>query len=304
VRQPATELRPDLLLRRAQATRRSVAALAVALLALALASCGGSKSGGDRAATTGTTASRTAESPPALPGLAAQAAAVARLARGGRPISCGGGKLPLVALTFDDGPGRYTAIAMRALREARAHATFFLVGTSIARFGRLPRRERELGATGDHTMTHPDLRTLGLAAAKAEIEGGRAAALRAAGGPVDIFRPPYGRHTAAIDREVAREGMAQILWNVDSTDSRKSPPARFSEIYARVRDRARPGSIVLMHENRDQTILALRAILTALTRRHLRLVTVPEMLAADPPSTAQLAKGAAGCAARPAARRR
>jgi peptidoglycan/xylan/chitin deacetylase (PgdA/CDA1 family) len=297
VRHVPTEQRPDLLPRRGRATRRPIATIAVAVLALVLASCGGSKSGGDRAVTTGTTGSGSASSLPALPGLAAQAAAVKRLARGGRPIYCGGGKLSLVALTFDDGPGRYTPIALRALREAGAHATFFLVASSIARFGQLPRRERELGAIGEHTLTHPDLRTLGFAAAKAQIEGGRAAALRAAGGPVDLFRPPYGRHTAAIDREVAREGMAQILWTVDSTDSRKSPPARFSEIYARVRQRARPGSIVLMHENRDQTILALRAILTGLTRRHLRLVTVPELLAADPPSAAQLAKGAAGCAA-------
>jgi peptidoglycan/xylan/chitin deacetylase (PgdA/CDA1 family) len=280
VRHAANQLRPTPSLRRAPATRRSVAALSVAVLALALASCGGSKSGA--ASETGTVGSSAAPAGPALPGLVAQAAAVERLARGGRPIYCGAGKLPLVALTFDDGPGRYTPIAMRALREAGARATFFLLATSIARFRQLPRRERELGAIGDHTMTHPDLRTLSLAAAKAQIKGGRAAALRAAGGPIDLFRPPYGRHSPAIDREVAREGMAQILWDVDSTDSRKAPPARFGEIYARVRDRVRPGSIVLMHENRDQTILALRAILSALTRRHLRLVTVPELLADDP----------------------
>jgi peptidoglycan/xylan/chitin deacetylase (PgdA/CDA1 family) len=98
--------------------------------------------------------------------------------------------------------------------------------------------------------------------------------------------------------------MAEILWDVDSTDSRITPPASFHEVSARVRKHARPGSIVLMHENRGQTIRAMRAILPALARRHLKLVTVPELLAADPPSTAQLAKGIDGCAAGPAARRR
>ncbi|MDX6721239.1 MAG: peptidoglycan-N-acetylglucosamine deacetylase [Solirubrobacteraceae bacterium] len=213
----------------------------------------------------------------------------------GQPIYCGGGRRKLVALTFDDGPGRYTGIMLRELRAAGARATFFLVGRSVARFPHWPRRERAIAAIGDHTMTHPSLPTLAFAAATSEIADGRAAALRAAGGPVDLFRPPYGAHDAAIDREVRSRGMAEILWDVDSTDSRVSPPADFHEISAEVRRHVRPGSIVLMHENRGQTIRAVRSILPALKRRGLRAVTVPELLAADPPSAAQLDTGANGC---------
>jgi peptidoglycan/xylan/chitin deacetylase (PgdA/CDA1 family) len=62
-----------------------------------------------------------------------------------------------------------------------------------------------------------------------------------------------------------------------------------------VRRNIRAGSIVLMHENRGQTIRALRGILPSLRRRGLRSVTVPELLAADPPTTAQLAAGRQGC---------
>jgi peptidoglycan/xylan/chitin deacetylase (PgdA/CDA1 family) len=89
--------------------------------------------------------------------------------------------------------------------------------------------------------------------------------------------------------------MAEILWDVDSTDSRVSPPADYREISATVRRNVRPGSIVLMHENRGQTIRALRGILPVLKRRGLRSVTVPELLAADPPTAAQLKAGRAGC---------
>ena len=268
----------------------------------AIAGCGG---GADQATTPVTQAvtTRTPTTAP-LPGPSAQLAAVERFARLGRPIYCGAGKLRLVALTFDDGPGRYTPIVLRQLREAGARATFFLVGKSIDRFPRTPRLERERHAIGEHSMTHANLPTLSRAAAKAEIAGGKAKALEAAGEPVDLFRPPYGNRTKALDREIRRQGMAQILWDVDSTDSRITPPATFHEISARVRKYARPGSIVLMHENRGQTVRAMRAILPALKRRHLRLVTVPELLAADPPSRAQLAKGVDGCQAGPAARRR
>jgi peptidoglycan/xylan/chitin deacetylase (PgdA/CDA1 family) len=233
--------------------------------------------------------------PIALPGAAAQAAAMKRFTKLGKPIHCGGGKLPLVALTFDDGPGRYTPIMLRQLRKAGARATFFLVGRAVERFPQTPRRERALAAIGEHTMTHANLRALSPAGAREEIAGGKRAAVRAAGGPVALFRPPYGNRDQAIDREIRRQGMADILWSIDSADSRVSPPASFHEISARVRLHARPGSIVLMHENRGQTIRAVRSILPALQRRHLQPVTVPELLAADPPSLAQLRAGLNGC---------
>ena len=268
--------------------------------AAALAGCGADAGAGDGAPSA---ASPVAKAPRALPGPTAQRAAVARLARLGRPVYCGGGKRRLVALTFDDGPGPYTPIILRQLDGAGARATFFLVGRSIQSFPQLPRLQRERHAIGDHSMTHANLPTLAPAAAKAEIAGGKAAALQAAGEPVDLFRPPYGSRTKALDREVGRQGMAQILWDVNSKDSRNTPPAGFHEISARVRTDARPGSIVLMHENRGQTARALRSILPALKRRHLKLVTVPELLAADPPSKAQLAMGATGCEAGSAARR-
>jgi peptidoglycan/xylan/chitin deacetylase (PgdA/CDA1 family) len=145
-------------------------------------------------------------------------------------------------------------------------------------------------------MTHPALAALSFAAAMTEVRGGRDAALRAAGSPVDLFRPPLGSHTDAIDQAVGRDGMVQVLWDVDSLDSRVSPPADYSEISAEVRHNIHPGSIVLMHENRGQTIRALRAILPLLHRRGLRSVTVRELLAADPPTPAQLAAGRRGCA--------
>jgi peptidoglycan/xylan/chitin deacetylase (PgdA/CDA1 family) len=273
--------------------RRALPLLAAAAACLILAGCAD-----DRPLT-----ATVVRSTPDLPGRTAQDAAVKRFAAVGRPIRCGAGRRRLVALTFDDGPGPYTGNVLRELRRAGAHATFFVVGVSVQRFPQLMPRERKAAAIGDHTMTHPNLPTLTDAAARAEIAGGRAVALHEAGGPVDLFRPPYGSRTAAIDREVQREGMAQILWSVDSADSRRSPPADFHEIAARAGRNSRPGSIVLMHENRGQTVRALRAILPALKRRKLRTVTVPELLAADPPSPAQLAAGLRGCDS-PAARNR
>ena len=86
--------------------------------------------------------------------------------------------------------------------------------------------------------------------------------------------------------------MVEILWSIDSGDSIGGD---FHAIAARVRAAVRPGSIILMHENRGQTIRALRSLLPYLRRRRLQTATVPELLAANPPSASLLAGGLQAC---------
>ena len=87
--------------------------------------------------------------------------------------------------------------------------------------------------------------------------------------------------------------MFQVLWSIDSRDSEG---ADWRGITKRVLSNVRSGSIVLLHENRGQTIRALKFhILPELARRRFKTVTIPELLALDPPSGEQLKQGSAGC---------
>ena len=52
-----------------------------------------------------------------------------------------------------------------------------------------------------------------------QIAGNKVLVEHATGQHVVLFRPPYGAHTPAIDREVKELGMLEVLWNVDSSDS-------------------------------------------------------------------------------------
>jgi peptidoglycan-N-acetylglucosamine deacetylase len=226
------------------------------------------------------------------PRLAAQLRAARRLAAAGLPMYCGGDRGRMVALTFDDGPGPYTRLVIKKLRRAHVHATFFLVGKQIAAFPKLARLEKPIAAVGDHTMTHPFLPALARAQMIAEITKARSVIERAAGQPLALFRPPYGGHTPAIDRAAKRLRLVEVLWNVDSADSLG---ANYLGIERNVIAGLHPGSIILMHENRGQTIRALPRIFAALRRRRLRAVTVPELIAADPPSAGQLRRGWSGC---------
>ena len=209
---------------------------------------------------------------------------------------CGGDHGRYVALTFDDGPGPYTALALRILRRDRAHATFFLVGRNLSAAGQLPRAERALGAVGDHTWTHPFLPGLPLPVMDAQLAETQTAIAHSSGAPVQLFRPPYGAHTPAVDAEARRLGMLDVLWSVDSRDWAGAPWDRIADTVERD---ARPGSIVLMHENHGQTIRALKfAILPALRRRGFTPVSVTQLLALDPPTPNQIRLGLKGCLSR------
>jgi peptidoglycan-N-acetylglucosamine deacetylase len=199
----------------------------------------------------------------------------------------------MVALTFDDGPGVYTRLAVTKLRQHRVAATFFLVGKEIRAYPRLVGLELPVAAFGDHTMTHPFLPALTPSAMTWQLAGAQTLIEQATGRPVALFRPPYEGRTAAIDREARRLGMLEVLWNVDSRDSLGD--TNYLGVERNVIAGLRPGSIILMHENHGQTIRALPTIFAALARRRLQAVTVPELMTADPPSAAQLRRGLSAC---------
>lgn len=224
--------------------------------------------------------------------IAVQEAALARLAATGLPVYCGGHRGNMVALTFDDGPGPYTPRALRKLSARADKATFFIVGRNVARYPGAVQRELRHDAIGDHTWTHPLLTTLAPARAESEMARTQSLLVRVSGAPVQLFRPPYGGRDRTIDAIARRLGMVEVLWTVDSADSLG---ASYARIEHNVIAGLHPGAIILMHENHGQTIRALPTILPAITARHLRAVTLPELLSSDPPTPAQLRAGGLGC---------
>jgi peptidoglycan/xylan/chitin deacetylase (PgdA/CDA1 family) len=227
-------------------------------------------------------------------GAGSEPAEVRALAARGGPVYCAGRQVREVALTFDDGPGPYTRLVLRKLRKHHLSATFFVVARNIPHVKDAAREERLLGAVGDHTFTHPLLTELSLDAARREMAGAKHAIEGSSDGPVFLFRPPYGARDAAIDGLARNLGLLEILWTVDSRDSLG---ANWAQIERNVIAGLHPGAIILMHENRGQTVRALLGIFAALARKHLRAVSVPQLLSDDPPGQALLRSGGGGCGA-------
>jgi peptidoglycan/xylan/chitin deacetylase (PgdA/CDA1 family) len=284
--------------------RRRRVAVAAAVAAAAGLTAALLSGGGSRARPS---ALRSASSPPAAGAKRPAAAAAATRADAGdssqvralialgMPIYCGARRGNEVALTFDDGPGPYTQLVLAKLRKHAIRATFFDVARNIPLLPAAIGQERAQGGVGDHTFTHPLLTSLGSGEAEGEIVRAQAALERSSGGPVFLFRPPYGARNPSIDAVARAHRMLEVMWTVDSADSLG---ADYAQIERNVIGGLRGGAIILMHENHGQSVRALLAIFAALGRLHLRAVSVSQLLTDDPPGVAQVRAGGAGCGVR------
>jgi peptidoglycan/xylan/chitin deacetylase (PgdA/CDA1 family) len=272
--------------------RRLGAALAFAVLVIVIVVVlSGSHHPGAASSATGGAHARHAASPRAIPPADA-------LERGEKAVDSVLGYTPFaraggtqgrdVALTFDDGPGPYTPGVLDVLEREHVPATFFLVGQEIPDFRVSAEREiRDGFVLGDHTENHPMLASMSAhdqyeqlfeQAARIELLGGHRPRL---------FRPPYGSFNATTFKLLHQMRMLMVLWSVD-TDDYELPGVEV--IVSRALEGAKPGAIILMHDaggDRSQTIAALPEVIRRIRARGLHLVTVPQLLADDPPPSGQ-----------------
>ena len=179
---------------------------------------------------------------------------------------------PMVALTFDDGPSKYTATILDQLEKYNAHATFFVVGERVSSYPKTIKRAYELGCEiGNHSWSHPSLSSISVSAMKREISDTDAAIKKVIGIAPELLRPPYG----AVDSDVKKyAGKPLIHWSVDTLDwDHRNSSKTISCVLNNVRD----GSIVLMHDIYSATADAAVSLIPTLIKKGYQLVTVSEL---------------------------
>jgi peptidoglycan/xylan/chitin deacetylase (PgdA/CDA1 family) len=190
----------------------------------------------------------------------------------------------IIALTLDDGPTpEFTGDVLNVLSQYEVKATFFLTGREAETNPEQARQIKGEGhELGNHSYHHEIMMLRSQRYVGEEISR-TDAALRAAGQEGDLhFRPPYGKKLFALPWYLSRQNRKTIMWDIE--------PESFPEIAREpglIRDhileRARPGSIILMHvmySSRAVSRAALPMIIEGLQSRGDRFVTVNELLAA------------------------
>lgn len=182
----------------------------------------------------------------------------------------------VIALTFDDGPGPYTAHLLDVLDQYGAKATFFLIGSKVSSQANVVRSIHARGhQLGNHSWSHPELPKLPVDQIAGEIDRTNDAIKQATGVTPAILRPPYGAVNGVVLEQLRLRGMSSILWSVDTRDWAD----RNSDIIcSRAVAGARPGAIILMHDIHQTSVGAVPCILSALKQQGYSFVTVQGLL--------------------------
>ena len=191
-----------------------------------------------------------------------------------KPAPANPGKV--IALTFDDGPGPYTAQLLDILDQHGAKATFFLIGSKVSAQADVLRRMHSRGhQLGNHSWSHPELPKLPVGQIAGEIDRTNDAIKQATGVTPTVMRPPYGAVNSAVLEQLRMRGMSSILWSVDTRDWAD----RNSEIVcSRAVAGAHPGAIILMHDIHQTSVNAVPCILNALKQQGYSFVIVQGLI--------------------------
>ena len=183
-------------------------------------------------------------------------------------------KRPLIALTFDDGPGQYTDKLLDCLEENNAHATFFMLGQLVGQYPETVKRMVELGCElGNHSWDHQNMLDLSLDGVVKEFGDTDQALIDACGQESTVIRPPYGNYTDDI---IAAVGKPFILWSIDSLDW-KYLDADLDYNGIMNDSNLGDGAVILMHDIHGPSVDAALRLIPALVDQGYKLVTVSEM---------------------------
>ena len=197
-----------------------------------------------------------------------------RAAGGEARVEVETGDLPLVALTFDDGPRNLTTgplLEGLALREVPA--TFFLVGYRIEGSEDLIREMAAAGhQIGVHTFDHTAVAGLSRRDFDLQVGKTRAVLTQLLGAGDYWLRPPYG----IVDDTTRRWADSPlVLWSVDPEDWKDSDADR---IVAAVLEHVEDGDIILMHDIYYSSVEAALRIVDALLAEGYCFVTVEQLM--------------------------
>lgn len=179
---------------------------------------------------------------------------------------------PMVALTFDDGPGERTGELLAQLEKYNAHATFFMQGKNIPGKEDFVKKMKEIGCElGNHSYDHPQLTKLSADKIANQMGTTNDLIQQAAGSTATVMRPPYGAINDTVRSSV---GLPMILWSIDTLDWKtRNAQSSIDTVMNDVQD----GDVILMHDIHTESIDAALVLIPKLEEAGYQLVTVSEM---------------------------
>lgn len=179
---------------------------------------------------------------------------------------------PAILLTFDDGPDPETTPRIVAtLKQYNIKALFFLIGEKANQYPEIVQQiQRDGHLIGNHTQHHsPIFAMMSRKKVKDEVQIGKETLQQICQKEIILFRPPIGFTNPKIAAVIQQLQLKSIGWNKRSYDTVFKTPEK---LVKRLQFLAKPGSIVLMHDNLAVTANALPQFLEKSEQKNLQFI--------------------------------
>ena len=184
--------------------------------------------------------------------------------------------MPIIALTFDDGPNTViTTQVLDILEKEGIVASFFLIAQNITpESAEVVRRAKAMGCEiENHTVTHPFMDKLTVEEIRREVQECTDRIIEITGEAPKYFRPPF----IALSRAMYDNIDLTFICGMGCEDW--VPEVTAEERAGRVLANAADGQIVLLHDMQwnQNTVEALKTIIPELKKRGYDFVTVSQL---------------------------
>ena len=176
-----------------------------------------------------------------------------------------------VALTFDDGPTKYSLEIVDILKEYGVGGTFFFIGQNAEEHPDYVEYVHSNGySIGSHSSSHPNMPTLSYKKQELELVASLDLLGEITKEKIRLFRPPYGNFNKHLQNLVDENHYKLVLWNVDPEDWNTRNSER---IFNDIKTSDVSGSIILLHESKA-VVDALPRIIEYLQELDLEIVNL------------------------------
>jgi polysaccharide deacetylase family sporulation protein PdaB len=187
-----------------------------------------------------------------------------------------------VAISFDAAWGADdTEEILSTLSQYDVKASFFLCGYWVDKYPDMVKKMYEAGHDiGNHGKTHAHGGSLSLAQNKEEIMGVHERVKNLLGIDMNLYRPPYGEYNNTVIQAAEECKYYPIQWDVDSHDwMNRGVDYEVNRVLNN--KNLRNGSIILFHNDTNDTPAALPIILRGLKEKGYAIGSVSQLIYKD-----------------------
>ena len=179
----------------------------------------------------------------------------------------------VIALTFDDGPSKYTENLINELNKREAKATFFVLGSRIKGYENEVKIMYDNGfQIGNHSYSHRNFNNLSKEEILKEIDDTNKEINKVVGILPSVMRAPYGNKNIGINKD---KKLLEIEWSIDTRDWKFRDSKIIKE---HVLNNVKDGDIILFHDLYKTSVDAAIEIVDELKKQGYEFLTINEMI--------------------------